>query len=1057
MGKSQWLLGLLVGGAVTRLWLVATSLLLDGPGRLADVAAMRSWLTGAPATDASALPSLYQIVGGVLWHCTSRFEPAVALRLAALSWGWIALCVPFVSYRLVRRSSTAGDAAMLGALVTILAPLLAVAPPELTAAALAAPACALGFYFVVRAVETGSLGGALAAGVATSVALLADVAAMPIVVATAAVVAGIGHHPRSTRAGQLCSLLLAAIVVLAAYVAWLFDAISVGSPASWLSALAGLVRPNLTQQLLLVVATLAILAVVRRAQWGALRSAAAIYLVAVSGGVLADRVLADQARPTAGYLHTALVPIGVWVAHAWAGSPPPVWRRRTVLAAVSALLVWAVFSGASQRRRVAYDENALAVLAYQTGFEESARRTFERLSTGRLHLAHENLAHLALDADRPREALRHARAALDELREISVLGLPVRPQIEAEYYNLLSVIASRLQWPKVGRAAAQRALELVPTLPAAIFDYGVLLLDTGNPELAEAHFAAHALRIGQLPNVPLLHATAAQRSGDCRAAQALLPWAGDVVRQPAPVRLFSTTGSIDDVALRRGRRIDTLPSYVDRGYVQAVCQAELGDVPAAATELRRRLAAGQLPVGVLQDEAWRRAGAGRLPAQVLPNIVVIMIDTLRADHVGAYGYARPTTPNLDRLAADGVRFANAYSVSSWTGPAVASLFTGLMPARHGFTDYTARMRNDVPALAEELGGLGYASAAFSANFVHVRPSRGVGRGFQEFHVLDEASTPEDVVARIAGKPMRGYDAREVTQRVVGWLQARRQQPFFLYVHYLDPHAGYQPPARHRAVFTQDDFSGDDGASLAELTPLERDGVPIDDAGLQRLIDLYDGEVHFVDEEIARLVDHLDGLGYCENCVVIVTADHGEEFRDHGHFFHGFTLYEEQLRVPLIVYGRGAWKFAPRVVRERVQLVDLFPLLIELVGGRVPADLDGVSLRSLVVPGRGTYRRSTVRGELHPDPVVEAGMHPRRHARAVVRDGVKLLSAPDGTKELYFLDRDPAEQTNLAVSEPALADRLAAGEDENPPSGRAQEEPRLTDAHREQLRALGYLP
>lgn len=279
----------------------------------------------------------------------------------------------------------------------------------------------------------------------------------------------------------------------------------------------------------------------------------------------------------------------------------------------------------------------------------------------------------------------------------------------------------------------------------------------------------------------------------------------------------------------------------------------------------------------------------------------------------------------------------------------------------------------------------------------------------------------------------------------------------MYVHYLDPHPGYQPPDEEHRLFESNGYAGTQGATAEDLNRLEKAGLPLNEPDLRHLINLYDGEIRFTDEQMAALLEHIDHDGFCENCVVVVLADHGEEFQDHGHFFHGFTLYDEMIHVPLIVYTRGTWSFAPRAVPDLVEITDLSPALIEMAGGLVPDRIDGKSLLPLLRGAEGATH-AAVDSELQPDPLVEGLMHPTRHRLAVRESNRKLLVERDGQEEFYRVDTDPGEQQNVAASEPAAVARLLAlaGPRETFPATTIAEAP-LTAGQREQMRALGYLP
>lgn len=707
--------------------------------------------------------------------------------------------------------------------------------------------------------------------------------------------------------------------------------------------------------------------------------------------------------------------------------------------------------------------NSVAVIDYFAGFRDRARHAFEATATGyRFYLAHENLGSMALEEGDAHQALFEIRRAM-RLLPAQVWG--TRPDVaefikltRADYENSLGVIYERLGWADLAFRSARDAVTLDPALPEAHYNFAVLLIKRGLPEAAiDALQRALELDPG-FADAHVLLGVGQQRAGDCAAALTTLEQAAAVKEWPRRTYAHATgTGDVHDAAIVRRRQITDLPPSANADYALAVCRAQTNDVARAGHDLAQALSSGRLAPGALLDDAWRRAAGGALVPLVLPNIIVIMIDTLRADHVGAYGYARPTTPHLDQLAAQGVRFANAFSTSSWTSPAVGSLFTGLLPSRHGLVSWQTALAEDVPTLAEQLTALGYHAAAFSANFVAVSPIMHLDRGFAEFQALSRETSGAEYSFDFHGHRMRGLDARELTETVETWLAGTEKRPIFLYVHYLDPHPGYQPPEADARLFATDGSASQVGATAGDITELERSGRRLDAADVQHLVDLYDGEIHFTDAEVAGLLDRLKRDGFCENCVVAVLADHGEEFQDHGHFWHSFTLYDEMLHIPLILYASGPWSLPPRVVPELVQITDLFPTLIEMAGGTAPTDGDGRSLLPLL-RHEAQETRATAVAELDPDPAVEKLVHPRRH-RLAVRDGKRKVIIPrDGGPELYRIDRDAGERQNVAASEGGEVARLLALANPSRTLRAQNTTPALLSAaQREQMRALGYLP
>jgi len=380
------------------------------------------------------------------------------------------------------------------------------------------------------------------------------------------------------------------------------------------------------------------------------------------------------------------------------------------------------------------------------------------------------------------------------------------------------------------------------------------------------------------------------------------------------------------------------------------------------------------------------------------NVVVIGIDTLRADHVGAYGYPRPTTPRIDAFARGAVRFETAVSQSSWTVPGFASMFTGLVPSEHrageGMCPDVTSLDDRHETLAGALRAGGYRTASFVSN-VWVSSELGLARGFDEHE--------------------RVMFSSDAVERALGWLRERRRSPFFLFVHVMDPHKPYAPSAEDARPFVDPAYHGPIGASFSGGV------VPgWNDADRRRIVDLYDGEVRFADGLVGRVLDTLDELGLTERTIVVVVSDHGEELFDHAGIGHGHTLFDELLLVPFLIRFPGAW--AHGAVARPVRTMDLFPTLLDAVGRPVPAGLNGVSLMPLL---RGAADAPPTEVALSESPcfAADVGLQSLRTAHE------KLVFSPvSAHAQLFDLTTDPHEQTDLAAERPAdvaaLRDRLA---------------------------------
>ena len=354
------------------------------------------------------------------------------------------------------------------------------------------------------------------------------------------------------------------------------------------------------------------------------------------------------------------------------------------------------------------------------------------------------------------------------------------------------------------------------------------------------------------------------------------------------------------------------------------------------------------------------------------NILLITLDTVRADRIGAYGYAAARTPNLDALAKSGVRFDDAVTVAPITGPAHAAILTGMHPGRFAVRDNaTTPLADRAETVAEILKGRGFDTGGFVGAFILDRPY-GFAQGFDTF---GSGFTRVDSGSEVnVERP-----ANAVVDDALGWLaKVRADRSFFAWVHLYDAHVGYAPPA----PFAQD----------------------------------YDGEIAFVDQQVGRLIEGLRARDALERTLVIVTADHGESLGEHGEAEHAVFLYDAVLRVPLIASGPGARH--GHIITEQVRVVDIVPTMLDAVGATRPAKIDGESLVPLLQGGT----RQTV-----PQAYAES-YYPKLHygwseLRAIRADGWKAIDAPK--PELYNLREDPKELHNRYAANQALADRMIA--------------------------------
>jgi len=394
---------------------------------------------------------------------------------------------------------------------------------------------------------------------------------------------------------------------------------------------------------------------------------------------------------------------------------------------------------------------------------------------------------------------------------------------------------------------------------------------------------------------------------------------------------------------------------------------------------------------------------------ILPNIILIVLDATRPDHLSAYGYQRPTSPVLAQVAANGVRFDQAIATSSWTLAAQASLLSGLYPVRHGASYRRPRLNDTVPTLPQWLKARGYATAAVvSAPYLVSKFS--LNRGFDHY---------DDQMPRREKRR-----AADVTDAVLRWLDRARGRPFFLFAHYFDAHTPLNPPSPFDQRFDPAYTGHWNGARFGHAETVMRGEETLSPADREHLIALYDGELAYQDQEIGRLLAQVTAWGLDETTLLVITADHGESLGERGVWLHATSLYEELLRVPLILRFPG--HLAPgRVIPDPVSQVDLLPTLLDLLGQPVPAGLDGVSQRPLLTGGEGEHRPGFAFVDQSPFLVRQFGTAYDRELWAVRSDGWKLIQDSRGPECLFNLNADPGETDNCLDREPAQAARLRA--------------------------------
>jgi arylsulfatase A-like enzyme len=455
-----------------------------------------------------------------------------------------------------------------------------------------------------------------------------------------------------------------------------------------------------------------------------------------------------------------------------------------------------------------------------------------------------------------------------------------------------------------------------------------------------------------------------------------------------------------------------------------------------------------------------------------PNVVFILIDTLRADHLGAYGYARPTSPVLDAFAAESVLFESAFSQSSWTKPATASLLTSRYPSQHQCFLEKQQLPASETTLPQYLQRAGYTTAMLSGN-PWVTPDYGFDRGTDHFFsayderfarvtlymmalkrlskLVDAKARPYNRLKLLVQGEMSSEERDQVlTKEAFRWLDANTQEPFFLYLHYMSPHHPYE------GVPPYDKFVPDPSLEPVTYYPTKsyyffEQGEELPDAQREDMVARYDGDILHIDGLIGELLGKLRELKLEDETLVVVTSDHGEEFFDHRNWGHGQSIYNELIHVPLII--RFPKRFtAGRRVSEPVQTIDVLPTLLELAGAPLPSGIAGKTLLPVLRGEDATPR------EAYSELLYRYG-----DSRSLVRGGQKLMRTKKGEElreEVFDLGADPREQRAAAVDGnggAALQSRLTEVQSwaEQNKTGETADAA-ISDEQKDRLKALGYM-
>jgi arylsulfatase A-like enzyme len=437
-----------------------------------------------------------------------------------------------------------------------------------------------------------------------------------------------------------------------------------------------------------------------------------------------------------------------------------------------------------------------------------------------------------------------------------------------------------------------------------------------------------------------------------------------------------------------------------------------------------------------------------------PNVILISIDSLRADHLSCYGYDQPTSPQIDRLAIEGARFRTAVSSTSWTLPSHAAMFTSLRDSAHGLVDNGLRLGEVHHTLAETLQASGYQTAGFYGG-PYLHPTFGLDQGFEVYvncmtELGEELS--EDWI-RLQARTELGASHADITgprlkEHVQYWRGGMDDRPYFLFLHMWDVHYDYIPPQEYVEMFDPDytgSLSGHRFGANEDIHP------QMDPRDLQHLVALYDGEIRFTDDILRDILEGLRQQGLLDNTLVVVTADHGEEFFEHGGKGHQRTLFDEVLLVPLIFHWPGVIARS-QTIEDQVGIVDIMPTILGLLGIEAKGPMQGRDLTPLL------------RGESLPQAAVLTELLVgRKEFRALRTRSGKIISEARRNYAYFDLDRDAQERQPQQGGEDfqqAFQDLRRYVEEAgslNQTFGGQSVEPRSIDPEMfELLQSLGYL-
>ncbi len=431
------------------------------------------------------------------------------------------------------------------------------------------------------------------------------------------------------------------------------------------------------------------------------------------------------------------------------------------------------------------------------------------------------------------------------------------------------------------------------------------------------------------------------------------------------------------------------------------------------------------------------------------NVIFILLDAVRFDHLGCYGYDRKTSPNIDLIASKGALFENAYAQSSHTQESVPSFFTSQYPSSHNVQTITTALPRELVLLPEIFRASGYKTSIFSVND-YVSMTYGYTRGVNNFYGLNEnvIKISKTVLGHLFYSFPRVSDIGEffepilnfshsffsskisfntgdpnlVTKKVMTWIKKNKKRPFFIYIHYEGGHFPYDPPGPYQKTFDPDypDAPVQNYPLKTGMFLPYEEGEPLASRELENMIAQYDGKILYHDQNLGLLFEHLERLDLTEKTIIIIAADHGEEFYEHKGWGHGHSIYEEMIHVPLIFYCPGLIPEGKRI-KELAELNDIFPTVLSLVGiadnFKLAYEIEGIDLSPLFYQKDPRPLRNFIFSEMIQ------GEHSLRCLRIKKYKAIDIKFGLTGMRMLFDLDNDPEERNNIYDKEKKVAEKL----------------------------------